>query len=143
MSGAATTPIIALGESWAYHNGHYFADKRYRLNSCNYVVNQQGYFVSNAPPFSSHQIFLEKYNPTLRSDPFYWIPKGICYDLTDNTSGETFPVNDQMYGYTNIQFFNALQSDIKSLQAFKLRLLQQNNNNQQTQVNSLFQQYGY
>lgn len=64
-----TSPIIALGESWAYHGGQYFADKRYRLNSSNYVPAQTGGFVSNLPPFSSHQLCLENFNPNYSADP--------------------------------------------------------------------------
>lgn len=70
------------------------------------------------------------------------IPQGICYDLGD-LAGEIFPVIDNVSGYNISQCFNSLQSDVRSVQAFKGRLLQQNGNTQQTQVTQLFQQYGY
>lgn len=41
------------------------------------------------------------------------------------------------------QIFNALQSDVRSIPAFKNRLLQHNGNNQFTQVNALFNEYNY
>ncbi len=52
-------------------------------------------------------------------------------------------VTNNVNGYTNQQIFNALQSDVRSIPAFRDRLLQQNGNNQAANVNLLFQQYAY
>ena len=52
-------------------------------------------------------------------------------------------LNDGVFGFTNQQMFNALESDVKSIPAFRQRLLQQNGNNQATEVTNLFAQYGY
>ena len=46
-------------------------------------------------------------------------------------------------GFSIQQIFRALQNDVRSVQAFKKKLLQQNSNLQFSQVNDLFKQYGY
>ena len=46
-------------------------------------------------------------------------------------------------GYTNQQFYNALDPDIRSLPDFRVRLLTENGNNQAIGVNSIFNFYGY
>ena len=75
-------------------------------------------------------------------------PDGLYYDLIDNRD-DAFAVplrvdiDDVVTGYTNRQFFNALEPDIQSIPAFRQRLLQQNGNNQATEVTQLFAQYGY
>jgi hypothetical protein len=53
------------------------------------------------------------------------------------------PVSDNVSNYTNEQFFNALDSDINSLPNYRIRLLQENGNDQSIQVINLFGQYGY
>ncbi|MBS1758778.1 MAG: hypothetical protein JST23_01545 [Bacteroidetes bacterium] len=76
-----------------------------------------------------------------------WIPYGLYYDFMDNRN-DIFQspifayINDQVSGYTNQQISNALAADIETMQQFKSRLLLQNNN-QQTQVNLLFNEYHY
>ena len=62
--------------------------------------------------------------------------------MIDNRN-ETFPVIDGVSGYTNQQFFNALDNDIKSMPQFRARLLSENGNMQSTQVLNLFQAYHY
>lgn len=61
-------------------------------------------------------------------------------DVQNETS---IPVNDQVSGFTNAQLFNSIQSDVKSVQQYKLRFQQQNPNNQTIQITNLFSQYGY
>ncbi|MEO6638534.1 MAG: hypothetical protein ABIN25_09665 [Ginsengibacter sp.] len=70
------------------------------------------------------------------------------YDLIDNRNDNAIalprvPLNDNVVGYTNQQLFNALQSDVTTLQQYRVRLLSQNNNNQATGVNTNFTFYGY
>ena len=45
--------------------------------------------------------------------------------------------------HANQIFFNAFNSSITTLGAYKQNLLQQNNNDQSIQITSLFSQYGY
>jgi len=63
-------------------------------------------------------------------------------DLMDNIN-ESSPVIDNVSGYTNAQFYNALRSDVKSMIQYRDKLLLQTGFNQQIQVNQLFAEYGY
>ena len=95
-----------------------------------------------------HIDVLEAFNPNLTADPFRWIPKGLMQDLMDN--GELFNknVNDQVSGFSILQIFNAVQSDVSTVQQYKARLILQNPNpannpNQSTQITTLFASYNY
>lgn len=144
------SPQVALGESWAYHIGHYFTDKKYGITYCDnlYDDGQQAYYYNGSPTagLSSHLNLLENFNPNSATDPFKWIPTGLFYDLKDITN-EQKPtggfVNDNVSNYTNRQMFNAFQSTIYTLQDYRLNLIQQNPNNQSTQITSLFSDYHY
>jgi hypothetical protein len=144
------SPIIALGESWAYHYGKILADRVYGINFSS-VQREQGINYDNGDPvagLSSHINLLEDFSPFRTNDPFRWIPQGLYYDMQDNRNDALmFPprvlINDEVLNYTNIQFFNALDGDIFSLQNYRIRLLQENGNNQANQVTNLFAGYGY
>ena len=45
---------------------------------------------------------------------------------------------DNVFGYTAQQCFTALQGDVRTIPAFRDRLLQQNGNNQAAAVTDLF-----
>jgi len=131
-----------IAESWAEHVGQTFADRNYGLNSTS-VFRQGNTYTNNLIiAGSSHINYLEDFSPFRTYDPFHWIPDGLYYDLMD-ARNEPAPVIDNVQGYTNLQFFTALESDVKSIPAFRQRLLQQNGNNQATEVTQLFAQYGY
>ncbi|MEJ7822824.1 MAG: hypothetical protein WKF85_10910 [Chitinophagaceae bacterium] len=89
---------------------------------------------------------IENFNPIDPFDAHRWIPQGLPYDLIDNRNDFNFNFNlpvDNVFGYTNQQCFDALQSDVRSIPAFRDRLLQQNENNQAANVTDLFFRYGY
>lgn len=139
---------ISLSESWAEHIGQNITDRIYGLNSTA-VFRQGNTYTNNAIiPGSSHINYLEDFSPFRTFDPFHWIPDGLFYDLIDNRNDQVVAnprvlINDAVFGYTNQQFFNALESDVRSLPAFRQRLLQQNGNSQGTEVTQLFNAYGY
>ncbi|MCY7293214.1 MAG: hypothetical protein LH615_13635 [Ferruginibacter sp.] len=56
-----------------------------------------------------------------------------------NTSG----IIDNVTGFTNQQFYQALQNDVNTMSDYKAKFLQQNNFIQQTQINEIFSHYGY
>jgi len=60
----------------------------------------------------------------------------------DNTN-EDIPIRDRVSGYINAQFYNALTNDVKGMDGYRRKLLEQNNNSQANEVNLLFQEYGY
>ena len=139
----ADAGIIALGEGWAYYMGRHLTDRRYG-SVCSRIDNEQGsYFNNNPLPMSSQLNALEGFNPLRTTDPFYWIPQGLFYDLRDPRNDLGFPLIDEVSNYTNQQMFSALSSSTTSLPTYKTNLLTLNNNNQSTQVTSLFFRYGY
>jgi len=80
-------------------------------------------------------------------DPIWWILQRLFYDLMDDRNGLLalplrVPLNDLVDVYTNQQFFNALDADINNLPAFRVRLLNENANNQAAGVNTIFTFYG-
>jgi len=140
----SNSPIIALGESWAYYMGHTVADFTYGLNSST-SYEQQTTFSNNYPvdKASSHLNLLESFDPKKTTDPFHWIPQGLFYDLLDPANETGVPVLDQVSGYTNQQMFNAFQSNIVTLQDYRARLLQTTTNSTSVYVTNLFNQYNY
>ncbi len=138
---ASYSPIIALGESWAYYMGHFMADLRYGLQSSQ-PKSEQGINFYNSTSASAHINVLEGFNPNYTADPFKWIPKGIYLDLRDATVENT-PVIDQVSNYTNQQLFNVFLSSVTTLPAYKTKLLQATSNSTSANVPNLFAQYGY
>jgi hypothetical protein len=148
---------IAVAESWAEHMGRMMADNRYPASSSEQFnqgmfyrpdgnINDGGFLIFTG--LNPHINLIEDFNPFRTNDPFRWIPYGVYYDLIDNRNDQTVPsprvlINDEVVGYSNNQFFDALDNDITSLPAFRARLLQENGNNQSTQVINLFAGYGY
>ncbi|MBS4064382.1 MAG: hypothetical protein KGZ74_07460 [Chitinophagaceae bacterium] len=143
------SPIIALGESWAYHIGHWLTNSKYGILSREF--NEQGIEYENNIPvngLNSNLNLLEDFNPQRTNDPFRWIPQGLFYDLNDatndnNASPVRVPLIDNVSNFTNSQFFNALDNDVFGLPGYRVRLLNENSNNQATGVNSIFSFYGY
>lgn len=143
-SNQNNSPIIALGESWAYHAGQFLADRQYGANSHEAHEQFTSYLNGDIAGLNCHLIALENFDPFLTTYPFRWIPKGLYYDLMDtrndlNAVPRFTVIDDQVGGYTNQQFFNAFNSGITSLQAYRQNLVNGNN----SQVINLFQQYGY
>lgn len=146
----AISDIISVGESYAEHLSQVFCQIRYgALNNFNTWVTKQGSTYSFDSPvlgLGAHFNALEDFNPNRTNDPFRWIPEGIYYDLFDNRNDDffnpAFPF-DNVVGYTDQQFFNALDNDVRSMPQYRNRLLQQNGNNQLNQVTTLFTDYGY
>ena len=98
---------------------------------------------------SSNLNLLEDFSPLRTNDPFAWIPQGLYYDLFDNMNDRVVNAGSQIYpidlvnGYTNHQFFNALDDDITNLPAYRVRLLNENANNQAVNITNLFAFYNY
>lgn len=150
-------PIIATGEMWGNHCQYIFSNRHYGNGgaaSPGFRSLMQGtWYFNNTPSGLNCNLWaLENHNPKINeltgtlTDPWQWIPQGLCYDLIDNRNDNQFlfsqPI-DNVSGYTTLKCFNALQSDVRSIPAFKNRLLLQNGNDQLTNVNILFSQYGY
>ena len=134
-----SAPIIALGESWGEHFGRTFSDRQYNLWSTE-INSRAGVFNTNSTT-SSHRLYLENFDPDRTQNPFRWIPEGIYHDLFDTRIDDAVLVTDNVSNYTNQQFFNALDTDVKTMQQFRQRLLNENGNSQAAAVNTLFTSY--
>jgi hypothetical protein len=134
--------IISVAESWAEHVAQVFCDIRY-TGFPTFKFNQGITFSDGLPTgFTSHLNAMEEFDPSSNTDPHRWIPEGLFYDLFD-ARNEFNPITDAVNGYTNQQFFNAMDIDIRSMPQYRVRLLAENNNNQAAQVIALFGQYNY
>ena len=147
---AGYSPIIALGESWAYYMGHFMADMRYgNVGSCQKEQVGGTTYCSNTStfnPHNSHIDVLEFFDPNLAADPFKWIPKGLYQDLRDATNELIASggfVNDNVSNYTNQQFFNSFNSGITTMQGYRTNLLNTTTNSTSGSVAILFSAYHY
>ncbi|HRS18039.1 MAG TPA: hypothetical protein P5243_00940, partial [Bacteroidales bacterium] len=131
---AKDADLCVLGEVWGHHIGWQYT--RFKYDSLAEITKFE------------HDDFTPVTKGSTISYMRHWIPMGLLLDLQDDTT-DIVRINngvnliDNANGYTNHMFYNALDSDIKSPQAFKVRLLQENSNLDQTDVNSLFQVYYY
>jgi hypothetical protein len=150
--GTGTTsnsPIIALGEGWAYHMGHFLTEKKYGIQSGVFIEQSNNYSTNNpVAGLNSNLNLLEDFNPLSTNDVFRWIPQGLFYDLIDDRNDFGITANplhpgDLVTGYTNQQLFGAIDGDITTLQEFRIRLLNNSNNNQAANVINLFGFYNY
>jgi hypothetical protein len=128
---------------------HFLADQQYGVNASDVKENWGIFNHSTVIPFTAHPYIdaIENNDPNTSADPFAWIPKGLMWDLMDNTN-EVRPIVDNVSGFTVQQLFNALQSDITTVPQYKARLISQNPNppgnpNLSTQITNLFAQYHY
>ena len=69
-----------------------------------------------------------KFNLTAMKKILLLAPQGLFYDLRDVTNEAGTPVLDQVSGYTNQQMFGAFQSNIYTLQDYRVKLLQTTTN---------------
>jgi hypothetical protein len=136
----------AVIETWGYHIGATIANRAYGTLSSSYCIQSDennsclNRFFSGST--SSYLQALEGYNPNLTDDPSHWIPVGVLHDLHDSDN-ESRPILDECNGFNHRDFFNSLNDDVNTVEKFRDRILQNTGNRQQSQVNQLFQRYGY
>lgn len=149
----AISDIISVAESWAYHYGRILADTKYGVFSSRQF--EQGFEYRNGTIFqfgglvtitglNAHLNLLEDFSPNRMNDPPRWIPEGIYYDLIDDLNDFIVyggPIEDNVTGFTNQQFFNAMDIDVRSMPQFRARFFSENGFNQA--VTNLFTQYHY
>lgn len=158
--------VVAVGEMWGNHCEKLFSERHYAnplretfailqgvfVNDGSPIFNYAGIDTRRIPGLNANFASIENFNPTINQlfgttvDPHQWIPQGLPYDLFDNRNDFNFNINlpvDNVAGYTAQQCFNALQGDVRTVPAFRDRLLQQNGNNQAAAVTNLFFRYGY
>ena len=77
-----------------------------------------------------------------------WVPAGILLDLMDSKSDYirgSYPdyFYDDAEGFSNQDFFNALDKDVRSPQQFRDRLMKNTSDRDKTDVTKLFEAYYY
>jgi hypothetical protein len=139
--------------------GHFLADRKYAGRNIVAIEQRLVYRNSNIEDLNgnvlavtglnAHLNLLEDFNPRRTvDDPFWWIPQGLYYDLFDNRNDNNaiprrVALNDNVFSYTNQQFYNALDADINNLTAYRTRLLSENANRDAAGVTTIFNFYGY
>lgn len=141
--------VVAVGEMWGNHIQYLFTNRHYGNGGrAGFTARLQRTDWGNVPGgLNANLNAIENFNPNINIniDPHRWIPQGLPYDLID-PAGEATPVDDEVTGFTTGQCFNVLQGDVRSIPAFRTRLIQQTplvSNPQLPQVNALFNAYKY
>lgn len=145
---ASTAPIIGVGEMWGYFAEKWYSERHYGNGGAlanSFFARSQGQTFGNNVGAGLNANFwaIESFDPIRAQDRYRWIPAGLPYDLWDPRNDAGNPIIDNVVGFTINQSFNALQTDVRSIPAFRARLLQQNGNLQLLQVNNLFNEYRY
>ena len=129
--------LVALGEMWGYHIGYFLTIQEFGDN--NRILSLNAF--ENFDPLSRpNDIAKSTYRN--RSGWTGWMPGGILHDLMDNNrdfirSG----YYDDVSGYSTKKIFDALDRGIESPQAFRDRLLSENDNKDEDNVRELFKAY--
>jgi hypothetical protein len=152
LGNAPGAERCAIIEAWGNHIGYVYADRTYGLNH------------TNSPPLSGavvlirdrHIFDLERFDPlALMGSPNFdnaddaWIPEGLFHDcIDDNIAENPFnvndPVTDQIQGYTIADCFQSIINSPQTVQEVENRLLLNlPPGQQQADLNTLFQEYGY
>ena len=147
--------VVAIGEMWGGHCEKIFSERHYGNGRGAFGGFGEGFtsilqitaFPNIPGGLNANLNAIENFNPNINiaDDPHRWIPQGLPYDLIDDRNDFDFNATrpiDEVLGFTTLQCFNALQSEVRSIPEFRTRILQQNGNNQLAQINNLFSSYG-
>jgi hypothetical protein len=142
LNNSSHPEIIAIWQMFAQHMAHSAVDYSFGTSAESFKlqnIDWQSDFSA-----SSSKKYLEGFapNPTVpTSDYFSWIPVGLINDLID-TNNESFPVSDQVSGFTNLDILNVLVQEPSTMQEFKNKVIALKPN-LSIQINLLFSSYGY
>ncbi len=132
--------LCALAEAWAYNMGYYLTIQEFGTG--NSVMNKNVFekFEPKSVGDSDDDIGTE-------STYWYgWIPAGIMNDLVDSKvdeirSSRSCTYYDNVSGYSYEELFDALDKDVTTPQKFRDRLLSENDDLDEDDVNDLFEAY--
>ncbi len=119
--------FISLCESWPHHIGHTYADRTY---------------LGQNTSFSDFFSWLDLLEFDINESTNH-IPEGLYHDLKDNTNVNDF-VTDNVSGFTEQQIFSGFTSDIRSVEEFRVYLINNHldgSGNTLVQLNDLFNSY--
>lgn len=131
--------LCALGEAWGFHLGYFLTIQEFGNN--NRILTATA-FENFDPREKPNNTGSGRYNNANNIGWTGWIPGGIMSDLTDTNSDLIRAgFRDNASGYNIKDIYDALDSDIESPQAFRDRLLTENNNMDASDVRNLFGAY--
>ena len=143
--------LAALGEAWGYHIGHRLTLEEFStrgLRTDNSVITWIGFEDFTPLNVGSKDddlttFFDSTINPDQRITRWEgWIPAGIMQDIVDNNADALRPgFVDNVSGYSLQNLYQALDKDVVSPQEFRDRLLRENNNMDQEDLENLFEAY--
>ena len=127
--------LCALGEAWGNHVGHFLTIQEFGNN--NRILSLNAF--ENFDPWERPRgDGVDKFTGSWRG----WMPCGIMHDLTDNnTDLVRAGFRDNASGYTIKNIYDALDRGIETPQAFRDRLLKENDNKDEDYVRELFEAY--
>ncbi|MEX0361176.1 MAG: hypothetical protein AB3N10_09335, partial [Allomuricauda sp.] len=127
--------ICALGEAWGNHIEHFLVIQEFGNNN---RILSLGAFENFDPWERPRGDGVDKFTGSWRG----WMPCGIMHDLMDiNTDLVRAGFTDDVTGYSIRNIYDALDSGIESPQAFRDRLLTENDNRDVDDVRELFEAY--
>ena len=141
--------LCALGEAWGYHMGYRLTLEEFRSvgGRDNSVITWDGFEdfepLETGSKDDDIQTFYDPANPDKRITNWEgWIPAGIMNDIIDNNRDFVRAgFWDDVTGYTQQDLFDALDKDVDTPQKFRDRLLSENGNRDQTDLEELFEAY--
>lgn len=129
--------LVGLGEAWGNHVGHFLTIQEFGDN--NRILSLNAF--ENFDPREKTNTVAKGYY-TDRTGWTGWMPCGIMHDLIDENVDEVRTgFDDNVSGYSIENIFNALDKEIESPQAFRDRLLSENDNKDEDNVIELFEAY--
>ncbi len=136
-------PLVGISEAWGFYSGWVFSQDKYGARANRPVAVTENYTPLPSPN-NDDIVGLVGFIGGPVVGYRGWMPAGIMQDLTDNNADVVRPsFTDNANGYTTFSLFRALDSDVDSPQDFRNRLLQENSNRDQADVENLFEPYFY
>lgn len=127
--------LVGLGEAWGFHIGHFLTIQEFGNN--NRILSLNAF--ENFDPLQRPQgDGVDKFRTFWEG----WMPCGIMHDLMDsNTDLIRTGFRDNASGYSIKNIYDALDKGVESPQAFRDRLLRENDNLDEEDVRNLFEAY--
>lgn len=127
-------PLVGISESWGFYAGWFFSQDKYGARADRPVAVTENYLPREVGNGDGIGVVFGRLAG--------WIPAGIMQDLTDNNADLVRAgFRDNASGYNTRALFGALDRDVDSPQDFRNRLLQENGNRDQADVEDLFEAY--
>jgi len=132
--------LVSISEAWGFHMGWYLTQQKYGTNALVSVNASERFVPLQRGSDSSIYRVINTSGIITRYEG--WIPAGILHDLMDNgTDVIRTGFTDNAGTFTNHEFFNSLEKDVRSPQQFRDRLISKTSNRDQADVNTLFEAY--